>query len=796
VIFVLCIATQSEATHIVGGELYYNHLGGNDFEVILIVYRDCDSDNANNTGFDGSSVNLPDPVIGIYTNGNLLDVVTLPFSITNVEGIPITSENPCFILPPDLCIEKATYTTTINLPPINNGYDLVYQRCCRNNSIINIQAAEDSGMSLYAHIPGAETVAAGINQSARFINLPNVALCQGGEFFYDHSAFDADGDQLNYSFCNPVLGGGANVAAAPGDPDSPQPNPPLGPPFTSVVWANGFGENNQVAANPDLEIDPLTGQITGTPTQVGTFAVGICVQEFRNGQLLNTVVRDFQYEVTTCDPIIIAAIPNQEQFCDGLTFQFDNTSLNATFFEWDFGDLSITTDTSTQQAPLYTYAQEGDYEVTLIANPGWPCADTSSAVYAAYPPLEVIEPTIDFNCIDDVPVYELEAQGTFDEDLSSIEWNFPAAFDPSGTDAFSETISGPNSGTFGVSLTVTENGCDDSFEFTMEVPEPPEAILPPQTLFCEGFTFDFVNSSVNAESYSWDFGVIGSANDVSSSFEPSYTYSSAGLYTVTLEASAPMTCPSVTQTDFDIQELLDPFFENPDPQCFNGHSFDFEATGFSSPNPIFDWQFGDLADPEESSSQFVNNVTWSEFGNYPVTLTISENDCVKSIQQGVELIQNPEPNFNLFLSEGCPPLSVTFSNQSSGGQNLSYLWDFGDGNTSTSVNPTHEFIAPGFYDITLSISSTIGCLQDVSFTQNDAIQVYPSPTAGFIADVYEVSFLEPQVTITDISVGGSSCFYDFGDGSTSFDCDLVHSFLDAGFFDVTQTVSNNFGCFK
>jgi len=211
--------------------------------------------------------------------------------------------------------------------------------------------------------------------------------------------------------------------------------------------------------------------------------------------------------------------------------------------------------------------------------------------------------------------------------------------------------------------------------------------------------------------------VIGSANDVSSDFQPSFTYPEAGTYTVTLEASAPLTCPSEVQEFFDIQELLDPFFENPEPQCFDSHSFDFSATGFSSDNPIFDWQFGNLAAPTTSTTQVTNNVTWSDPGIYPVTLTITENDCVKSIQQGVEIIENPEPDFNVFLSEGCPPLNITFSNQSSGGQNLSFLWDFGDGNISTEVNPTHEYIAAGFYDITLSISSNLGCLDDVSFTQ-------------------------------------------------------------------------------
>jgi len=624
VIFIFCISNSGQSTHLVGGELYYNHISGNTYELVLIVYRDCDSDNVNDTQFDGVG-QIDDPVIGVYSNGSLISTETLPFSFDIVESIPIGLENPCFILPPDLCIEKATYTTSVNLPPTPGGYDLVYQRCCRNNSIINLQFAEDSGMTLSASIPGSETSAQGINESARFNNLPNVALCLGAEFFYDHSATDPDGDQLSYEFCAPQLGGGSNVNANNGEPDSPQPNPPLGPPFIPVLWETGFNSDYQVSSSPVLSIDASTGQITGTPTQVGTYAAAVCVKEYRNGQLINSIIRDFQYEVTTCDPVIIAAIPEQEQFCDGLTFQFDNTSFNASFFQWDFGDPFTNQDTSSLESPLYTYNQAGVYDVMLIANPGWSCADTSMATYDAFPPLEVYEPTVDFNCENNSPVYTVTGDGNFDFNNSVLEWEFPPAFNASGVSGLTETITSPNPGTYGINLVVAENGCEDEYPFNIEVPEPPQAILPAQSLFCEGFTFDFINNSTNAEEYSWDFGVIGSSNDVSNLFQPSFTYPDSGSYVVTLEAFSPMTCPDITQTNFDIQELLDPFFENPEPQCFDGHSFDFQASGYSSDNPIFNWQFGSLATPIESTLEDVNNVTWSEPGDYPVSLTVPTN---------------------------------------------------------------------------------------------------------------------------------------------------------------------------
>jgi len=182
----LCLSsTAAYATHLVGGELYYEEIGTNEYLITLKVYRDCGPDNTNNTQFDEQAA------IGIYSNSGLVLVEEVSLGTAQVNSVPVTLENPCFILPPDLCIQEAIYTVEVELDASIFGYDLVYQRCCRNESIVNVTNAGDMGMTLWSHVPGTSLNAVD-NSAPVFNNFPPVALCFDADFFFDHSATDAD----------------------------------------------------------------------------------------------------------------------------------------------------------------------------------------------------------------------------------------------------------------------------------------------------------------------------------------------------------------------------------------------------------------------------------------------------------------------------------------------------------------------------------------------------------------------------------------------------------------------------
>lgn len=768
------------ATHIVGGEMYYEDLGNNEYLITLIVYRDCDpNSNTNNTDFD------PSASLGIYQSGELFDAIFIDLQQSNVEFVPVVLDNPCFVLPPNLCVERAMYETTVFLPESPFDYHLVYQRCCRNPTIVNLFLPENSGATFTTQIPG-NTLTQEESSSPRFIAFPPVALCNNAEFTFDHSAFDPDGDSLVYEFCTPFLGG---------TPDAPAPSPPLGPPFVNITYAPGFTFNNPITSNPSFQIDPNTGLISGTATAPGQYVIGICVRELRNGIELSRSNRDFQFNVVECDPVIIAAIPEQESFCDGLTFQFSNTSTNGSFFEWDFGDPSTDLDVSVDPSPIYTYPDTGYYEVRLIANPGWSCADTAFATYAAFPELSPAIITVATGCFGSEATYTFQAGGQIEDPDATYTWDFGPQANPTSSNEFepTEIYLGPP-GDHEVTLTAVANGCEELSTVVVTVPEIPVAIIEDQDTFCDDFSYDFGNLSENAANYTWDFGDLNTDNDVSNLFSPSYTYPGPGQYTVRLTAFSAQGCPATDEKLFDIQTLLAPRFDAPDAQCFDGHSVDLEAEGSEFDNSTITWSFGDGVNPESSNQIAVNNIVFPEPGYQIIELRISENGCDRTFVDSLLLIPNPTVDLSLIGNEGCPPLTVNFENLSEAEIPLLYFWEFGDGESSDEMAPSHVYTQSGTYDVSLTIESVLGCIVTETIEVEDAVFIYPEPQAGFIVTPNELSIFDSNVSIQDTSIGSVACIMNMGDGTTIEDCNFEYLYDQAGIIELTQTVINEFGC--
>ncbi len=109
----LTVAPWAWGTHLVGGDFHYVHLGGDEYSIVLTVYRDCSPANTNGTGFDAFAA------VGIWDGTGTIgpeDVISMTLSQTNVSTVPVEMGNPCGTPPPELCIEKAVYTTTVELP--------------------------------------------------------------------------------------------------------------------------------------------------------------------------------------------------------------------------------------------------------------------------------------------------------------------------------------------------------------------------------------------------------------------------------------------------------------------------------------------------------------------------------------------------------------------------------------------------------------------------------------------------------------------------------------------------------
>lgn len=472
ILFLLFFHIQySNATHIIGGEISYRCLGGGSYEITMKVYRDC---------YNGVP-DLDDPaVLGVFDKDGTL---VLSFQMTTPLMDTLGAYLPCLTIPPDICVERGIYKQVIQLPNTAGGFDIAYQRCCRNNTINNIVDPDATGATYTAHIPDASL--AGCNNNPFFNNFPPIFICKDSLLVFDHSATDIDGDVLVYELCTPFNGA---------DTWNPRPDPPAAPPYPFVLWLSPYSTNDPLGGTP-LTINSSTGLLTGIPNKLGQFVVGVCVKEFRNGNLLSETKRDFQFNVADCPPTPSASFDVQLDTCN-LSIQLNNTSVNAANYFWDFGDLISS---STSLNPMYTYLRKGTYSISLIATSSAVCADTFIR--------EINLPSnVKANAGEDKIICKPESGQleTYFRSEYIYTWS-PATYLNDST--IYNPVCTPDSDRV-YFLTVSDNFCTARDTVAVKVPgiQPTASIDAQVQYFCEYSTIQFFNKSINADSYFWNFG--------------------------------------------------------------------------------------------------------------------------------------------------------------------------------------------------------------------------------------------------------------------------------------------------
>lgn len=337
---------SSQATHIVGADLVYECVNPttNRYRIELTMYRDCTP--ASMADFD-DNITL---FIFNGDNGALFQTIVVPKPFVTPEIIP-ADWDVCTGRVYNLCVEFGTYITSVTLPSRIGGYDIAWSRCCRNNSVTNIQSgpgATSQGITVLAHVPSADVQ--GCNSMPRFRQLAPLFLCAGQPFSFDHSATDADGDSLVYVISNPYTGTNTFGLGTTSQNPTVNINNPMGPPnYRNVIYLGGYN-NLDPFGTGNFSIDPQSGLLTLTPTQPGLFVFAISVLEYRNGVLLSENKRDFQINVVTCQPqgnppnisSNLSGVPTssndtiyiqpEESFCYDLTLQDPSVNDTVVYF--------------------------------------------------------------------------------------------------------------------------------------------------------------------------------------------------------------------------------------------------------------------------------------------------------------------------------------------------------------------------------------------------------------------------------------------------------------------------------
>ncbi len=276
------------ASHIVGGELVFKSLAdiSASHRLGLNLYFD---------EINGIPL-AEDPTVTLYifqkSNNRRISSVQVP----KVERKSITYVNPqCGIS--GLRTLLISYMMDVQLNPLDfsdpEGYYIVWDRCCRNNVIDNIQTPGDVGSLFLIFFP--PLVKDGdrfINSSPEFREIQGDYACLNADYYLDFSATDADRDSLVYTLTTPVTGYSNRAQPSPQAIGSSN--------YPVVSWSNGISLANVIPGSRPLRVDAQTGRLSFTASQLGLYVFSVTVNEYRSGKKIGSVSRDFQIKVIDC----------------------------------------------------------------------------------------------------------------------------------------------------------------------------------------------------------------------------------------------------------------------------------------------------------------------------------------------------------------------------------------------------------------------------------------------------------------------------------------------------------------
>ena len=455
----------------------------------------------------------------------------------------------------------------------------------------------------------------------------------------------------------------------------------------------------------------------------------------------------------------------------GQAIQFTDTSTNSpTSWLWHFGDGM----TSNVENPTHIYGTASTYTVTLDASSGSGTKTASQSVTVI--PASTLSAFFTFSPASPAVGQTVQFTDASTGSPTSWQWNFG---DGSTSTAQNPTHTFTAAASYTVTLTATNSTGSQSVNQTV-------AVVPALTA---SFTFtpaspaagqavQFTDSSTGSPtSWQWSFGD-GSTSTVQN---PSHTFATAASYTVTLTASNTSGSKNVSRTVTVVAGLAASFTYSPASPAA-GQAVQFTDTSTGSPTSC-QWNFGDGS---TSTAQNPSH-SFTAAASYTVTLTASNTSGSKNVSRTVTVVAGLAASFTYSPASPAAGQAVQFTDTSTGSP-TSWLWNFGDGSTSTAQNPSHTFATAASYGMNLTVTNASGSKNvsqtvtvipglAVSFTYSPA-----SPVAG------------QAMQFTDTSTGSPTAWqWNFGDGSTSTVKNPSHTYSAVASYTVTLTVSSSSG---
>ncbi len=331
----------------------------------------------------------------------------------------------------------------------------------------------------------------------------------------------------------------------------------------------------------------------------------------------------------------------------------------------------------------------------------------------------------------------------------------------------------------------------------LSIDVPPSAATTGPYTGDEGASISFADASTDSvgtvASWSWDFG----DGTTSTQENPSKSYADNGAFTVTLTVTDSGGLTDTATTTATIANVAPSVTATVPATGFVGSSVSvsgsFTDPGSADTHTVL-WDFGDGGTATSLSA----SKTWSAAGTFTVTLTVTDDDG--GAGTATTTIQLSIPNLPPVASPGGPytgdegsAVALTDGSTDVDGTVVSWLWDLGDGTTSTQQNPTKTWVDDGTYTVSLTVTDDDGATNTVSTTATVS-NVAPIASATIPATGLTGTPITFVGGLTDVGTADTHTFlWDFGDGATDTASTTTHGYATAGTYTVTLTVTDDGG---
>lgn len=476
--------------------------------------------------------------------------------------------------------------------------------------------------------------------------------------------------------------------------------------------------------------------------------------------------------------------------CLNTTINFSDSSTNdgthqIVQWSWDFGDNTI----STAQNPSHTYPNLGKYNVVLYVTDSYGCVDgTTRANFVNITNGKAMFAADDsLSCRGSNLIFRDTSAGT----ISFWEWDFGDGQNINGVQSPAHTYA--DSGVYTVKLKIIENsGCTDSITKInyVRIADPKAKFAVSDTFStCPPLTVNFYDQSYYVKKWSWDFDDGGTSPIAN----PVNLYNIPKNYRVKLTVTSPGGCTDSAFTNIRILGPYGTFDYTPLIGC-TPFPVNYNVTSATAIRYLWDFSDGIV----DSTTSATASHTYLSGGRFvpKVILTDAEGCSVPVIGKDTIYIEKTNIDFSASAVSLCDSGIVTFSNSSIiDAPSSKFQWSFGDGGSDTSKTPTHQYTTPGWFDVKVTATTPLGCVD--TLTKTAYIQVNNSPVASIISEdslCMPATFNFSSQLQPDTS-GIKTWSWTFGNGQTSsVQNPPAQVFPNDGSYTNTLYVEDNQGC--